>query len=94
MRGNLAKQLDAAHINQTSAPLCVVTFLLLPLRPCPHLHTSAESLNNFSSFRANACVFAGKWMYEATIQTAWQPGIQQVRQSWDGATGFGMLGQG
>jgi hypothetical protein len=39
---------------------------------------AAESLNNFSSFRANACCFAGKWMYEVTIQTAWQPGIQQI----------------
>ncbi len=39
---------------------------------------AAESLTNFSSFRANACCFSGKWMYEATIQTAWQPGIQQI----------------
>lgn len=42
---------------------------------CPR---AAEGLNNFSSFRANACVYAGKWMYEALIQTAWQPGIQQI----------------
>ena len=41
---------------------------------------AAESLTNFSSFRATACVHAGRFMYEATIQTAWQPGIQQVRQ--------------
>ena len=40
---------------------------------------AAESLNNFSSFRATACVHAGRHMFEATIQTAWQPGIQQVR---------------
>eukprot|EP00955_Chlamydomonas_euryale_P032775 344517-Chlamydomonas_euryale.AAC.18 len=39
---------------------------------------AAEGLNNFSSFRANACVYSGKWMYEALIQPAWQPGIQQI----------------
>ncbi|KAG1678277.1 hypothetical protein FOA52_013898 [Chlamydomonas sp. UWO 241] len=39
---------------------------------------AAEGLNNFSSFRANVCVYSGKWMYEALIQPAWQPGIQQV----------------
>ncbi|GMH38363.1 hypothetical protein BSKO_06247 [Bryopsis sp. KO-2023] len=34
-----------------------------------------ESQGNFSSCRANSCVFAGKWMYEATLGTA---GIQQI----------------
>jgi Kip1 ubiquitination-promoting complex protein 1 len=34
-----------------------------------------ESLSNFSSARATVCVFAGKWMYEATIYTS---GIQQI----------------
>ena len=40
--------------------------------------TAAEGLNNFSSFRATAACHAGRHMYEATIQTAWQPGIQQI----------------
>lgn len=34
-----------------------------------------ESQGNFSSCRANACVYAGKWMYEATLGTS---GIQQI----------------
>jgi len=34
-----------------------------------------ESHSNFSSARANVCVFSGKWMYEATLITA---GIQQI----------------
>lgn len=34
-----------------------------------------ESLSNFSSARASACVFKGKWMYEVTLGTA---GIQQL----------------
>ena len=34
-----------------------------------------ESTANFSSCRANACVYTGKWQYEATIHTA---GIQQI----------------
>ncbi len=34
--------------------------------PCLHDDTglTLESLGNFSSFRANTCVFSGKWMYE------------------------------
>ncbi|PNH06614.1 E3 ubiquitin-protein ligase, partial [Tetrabaena socialis] len=36
---------------------------------------SLQSLANFSSLRANACVFAGRWQYEATVCT---PGIQQI----------------
>jgi Kip1 ubiquitination-promoting complex protein 1 len=34
-----------------------------------------ESHSNFSSVRANACVFAGKWMYEVTLGSS---GIQQL----------------
>jgi hypothetical protein len=34
-----------------------------------------ESLANFSSCRASACVFKGKWQYECSIHTA---GIQQI----------------
>lgn len=34
-----------------------------------------ESLALFSSVRANACVWKGKWMYEVTLETA---GIQQL----------------
>lgn len=34
-----------------------------------------ESHSNFSSVRANACVFAGKWMYEVTLGSG---GIQQL----------------
>ena len=34
-----------------------------------------ESHSNFSSIRANACVFAGKWMWELTLGSS---GIQQV----------------
>ncbi len=34
-----------------------------------------ESHSNFSSIRANVCVYKGKWMYEATLGTA---GIQQI----------------
>jgi len=34
-----------------------------------------ESNSNFSSIRANVCVFKGKWMYEATLGTG---GIQQI----------------
>ena len=36
---------------------------------------TVESLANFSSFRAIACVFTGKWMYEVTVLTS---GIQQI----------------
>ncbi len=38
---------------------------------------SASSTSSFSSVRANACVYTGKWQYEATVCTA---GIMQVRQ--------------
>ncbi|KAF5825881.1 hypothetical protein DUNSADRAFT_6193 [Dunaliella salina] len=34
-----------------------------------------ESMGNFSSFRANTCVYSGKWMYEVTLHTS---GIQQL----------------
>lgn len=34
-----------------------------------------ESHSNFSSARANACVYAGKWMYEVVLGTG---GIQQI----------------
>ena len=34
-----------------------------------------SSLSNFSSFRANVCLFAGKWMYEVTLLT---DGLQQI----------------
>jgi hypothetical protein len=34
-----------------------------------------EALGNFTSCRANAAVFAGKWFYECTVLTS---GIQQV----------------
>ena len=34
-----------------------------------------ESLSNFSSARANACVYAGRWMYEVCLGTS---GIQQL----------------
>ncbi|KAE9601286.1 putative transcription factor C2H2 family [Lupinus albus] len=34
-----------------------------------------ESLSNFSSVRANTCVWKGKWMYEVVLETS---GIQQL----------------
>lgn len=34
-----------------------------------------ESLSNFSSARANSCVYGGSWMYEITLGTS---GIQQI----------------
>ncbi|XRA97558.1 E3 ubiquitin-protein ligase RKP [Pycnococcus provasolii] len=34
-----------------------------------------ESVSNFSSWKANACVFGGKWQYEVCLRTA---GIQQI----------------
>eukprot|EP00798_Chlamydomonas_sp_ICE-L_P011998 gene11998-15093_t len=34
-----------------------------------------ESLSNFSSVRASACVYSGKWQYEVVLHTA---GIQQI----------------
>lgn len=34
-----------------------------------------ESLQNFSSARANVCVFRGKWMYEVVLGSA---GLQQI----------------
>ena len=37
--------------------------------------TSAQSRANFSSLRANACVFEGKWSYEATLGSS---GIMQL----------------
>lgn len=37
--------------------------------------TFVTSLSNFSSVRANACVFAGKWVYEATLGSS---GIMQL----------------
>lgn len=37
--------------------------------------TSVTSHSNFSSVRANACVFAGKWVYEATLGSS---GIMQL----------------
>jgi Kip1 ubiquitination-promoting complex protein 1 len=40
---------------------------------CPD--TTLESRCNFLSVRANACVFDGAWLYEATIGTA---GVQQI----------------
>ena len=38
-------------------------------------NTSVSSRSNFCSFRANACVFGGRWQYEVTIRTA---GIMQI----------------
>ncbi|PRP88001.1 hypothetical protein PROFUN_04429 [Planoprotostelium fungivorum] len=47
-------------------------FGALQLR-CDNLEVEGHS--NFSSIRANVCVFKGKWMYEVTLGTA---GIQQI----------------
>lgn len=41
--------------------------------------TAVTSHSNFSSVRANACVFAGKWVYEATLGSS---GIMQLGQGW------------
>ena len=38
-------------------------------------NTSVSSRSNFCSFRADACVFGGRWQYEVTIRTA---GIMQI----------------
>lgn len=44
-------------------------------RPVFSAGLALESLGNFSSARANACVYKGRWMFEATLGT---PGIQQI----------------
>lgn len=36
---------------------------------------SLESAGNFSSARANACVFLGRWQFEVVVRT---PGLQQL----------------
>jgi hypothetical protein len=51
--------------------------LNVSLNPLKFLFTFSqiESHTNFSSIRANVCVYKGKWMYEITLGTA---GIQQI----------------
>lgn len=64
-------RLGPAHVEIDQTSMCGLFGLNIGSRAL-----TLEALGNFSSCRANVAVFAGKWMYEATVLTS---GIQQVR---------------